>query len=82
MGYLLVYVPEGVDENDHEFSFATESDLETEGGQEQVSLINQYTNIIASIDEHVTVEQVTSKSQNREKTLRRFASGDTQVLQP
>lgn len=80
LGYLLVYVPEGVDENDHEFSFATESDLETEGGQEQVSLINQYTNIIASIDEHVTVEQVTSKSQNREKTLRRFASGDTQVL--
>ncbi len=80
LGYLLVYVPEGVDEYDHEFSFATESDLETEGGQEQVSLINQYTNIIASIDEHVTVEQVTSKSQNREKTLRRFASGDTQVL--
>jgi superfamily II DNA or RNA helicase len=80
LGYLLVYVPEGVDEYDHEFSFATESDLETEGGKEQVSLINQYTNIIASIDEHVTVEQVTSKSQNREKTLRRFASGDTQVL--
>ena len=79
-GFLLVYVPEGVDENDHEFSYATESDLETEGDQEQVSLINQYTNIIASIDDHVTVEQVTSKSQNREKTLRRFASGETQVL--
>ena len=80
LGYMLVYVPEGVDENDHEFSFATESDVETDSGQDQVSLINQYTSIIASIDDHVTVEQVTSKSQNREKILKRFASGDTQVL--
>ena len=78
--YLLVYVPEGVDENDHEFSYATESDLETESDQGQVSLINQYTSIIANIDEHITVEQVTSKSQNREMILRRFASGETQVL--
>lgn len=80
LGYMLVYVPEGVDENDHEFSFATESDVETDSGQDQVSLINQYTSIIASIDDHVTVEQVTSKSQNRDKILKRFASGDTQVL--
>ena len=44
------------------------------------SLINKYTEIIASIDEHITVEQVTSRSQNREQTLRRFALGETQVL--
>ena len=80
MNYLLVYVPEGVDERDQEFSSAVESDLDSETGQDQVYLINQYTNVIANIDEHITVEQVTSKSQNREETLWRFAAGDTQVL--
>lgn len=80
LSYLLVYVPEGVDEKDHEFSYASESDLDTDVGLEQMSLINQYTNIIANVDEHITVEQVTSKSQNREETLWRFATGDTQVL--
>ena len=80
LNYLLVYVPEGVDERDQEFSSAVESDLDSETGQDQVYLINQYTNVIANIDEHITVEQVTSKSQNREETLWRFAAGDTQVL--
>ena len=80
LSYLFVYVPEGVDERDQEFSSASESDQDTDIGQEQMSLINQYTNIIASVDEHITVEQVTSKSQNREQTLWRFATGDTQVL--
>ena len=78
--YLLVYVPEGVDDGDQEFVFASESDLATDLGNEQISLINKYTEIIASIDEHITVEQVTSRSQNREQTLRRFALGETQVL--
>ena len=80
LSYLLVYVPEGVDERDQEFSYASESDLGSDINQEQMSLINQYTNIIANIDEHITVEQVTSKSQNREQTLWRFATGETQVL--
>ena len=80
LSYLLVYVPEGVDERDQEFYYASESDLDTDIGQEQMSLINQYTNIIANVDDHITVEQVTSKSQNREEILWRFAAGDTQVL--
>ncbi len=80
LSYLLVYVPEGVDEKDQEFTYATESDIETISDQEQMSLINQYTNIIENVDDHITVEQVTSKSQEREQTIRRFASGETQVL--
>lgn len=78
--YLLVYVPEGVDERDQEFFFASEYDVDAELEQEQISLINQYTHVVASVDEHMTVEQVTSKSQNREQILQRFASGETQVL--
>lgn len=80
LNYLLVYVPEGVDERDQEFSFASESDLETDINQEQISLINQYTQIIANVDEHITVEQVTSKTQNRDQIIKRFAAGETQVL--
>ena len=80
MSYLLVYVPEGVDERDQEFTYASDSDLDTDVGQEQISLINQYTDIIANVNEHITVEQVTSKSQNREESLWRFATGETEVL--
>ena len=80
LNYLLVYVPEGVDERDQEFANASDSDFDTDVGQEQISLINQYTDIIANVDEHITVEQVTSKSQNRDETLWRFATGETQVL--
>ncbi len=80
LGYLLVYVPEGVDENDQEFNPATEYDTDSEINLDQMSLINQYTSIIANVNQRVTVEQVTSKSQNREQILRRFASGETQVL--
>lgn len=80
LSYLLVYVPEGVDERDQEFTYASDSDLDTDVGQEQISLINQYTDIIANVNEHITVEQVTSKSQNREESLWRFATGETEVL--
>lgn len=80
LNYLLVYVPEGVDESDQEFSFATDSDVSSGCSVEQMSLINQYTSIIANVDEHITVEQITSKSHDREQTLRRFATGETQVL--
>ena len=80
LSYLLVYVPEGVDERDQEFTYASDSDLDTDVGQEQISLINQYTDIIANVNEHITVEEVTSKSQNREESLWRFATGETEVL--
>lgn len=80
LGYLLVYVPEGVDERDHEFSYASDFDYDMDSSQEHMSLINQYTNIIANVDEHITVEQITSKSQGREQILNRFATGDTHVL--
>ena len=80
LSYLLVYVPEGVDERDQEFSYASESDLDTNPDQEQMSLINQYTYIIENVNDHITVEQVTSKSQDREGSIKRFASGETQVL--
>lgn len=80
LSYLLVYVPEGVDERDQEFAYASESDLDSNLDQEQMSLINQYTSIIENVNDHITVEQVTSKSQDREGTIKRFASGETQVL--
>ena len=79
--YLLVYVPEGVDKKDMEFVFATESDVSCmDDVQEQMSLINKYTTVVTNIDQHVTVEQITSKSLNREQSLYRFAKGETQVL--
>ena len=80
LSYLLVYVPEGVDERDQEFNFVADDDIESDINQEQMSLINQYTSIIANVDEHVTVEQITSKTENRDQILRRFAIGETQVL--
>ena len=80
LNYLLVYVPEGIDERDQEFTYASESDVDTDSSLEQLSMINQYTSMIEKVDEHITVEQVTSKSQDREQTLKRFAAGETQVL--
>ena len=64
--YLLVYVPEGVEKSDMEYSDATVTDMShMDDIQEQKALINKYTTIVANIDQHVTVEQITSKSVNR-----------------
>ena len=79
--YMLVYVPEGVDEKDSEFFCATESDVDTiSPDKETTPLINQYTEIISDVEQHITVEQVTSKSRNRDLILKRFAKGETHVL--
>ncbi len=79
--YMLVYVPEGVNKRDSEYYYATEDDETTNSDEkEQEPIINQYTTIISNIEPHITVEQITSKSKNREKALLRFAKGETQVL--
>ncbi len=81
LGYLLVYVPEGVEKADMEYAYATVTDMSSMSDTlEQKSLINMYTTVVANIDQHVTVEQITSKSVNREQSLSRFARGETQVL--
>lgn len=76
--YMMVYVPEGVSQYDEEFSFATESDADDDVLPEP--LIDKYTTVVANVSPTMTVEQFTSRENDRNEILRRFASGKTQVL--
>lgn len=78
--YLLVYVPEGVDKNDAEFVDSTLHDEYDTESFETMSLINKYTEIVKNVESHITIEQITSKSKDRDQILRRFAIGETNVL--
>jgi len=78
--YLLVYVPEGVDNDDTEYVDYTLNDDYDSESFEQMSLINKYTEIIKNVESHITVEQITSKSKDRDQILHRFACGETNVL--
>lgn len=78
--YTLVYVPEGnkpdyVGGND-DFDITEEigDDIEAE------HLINQYTQVVAEVDDHVTVRKFVSGQKDREEILSDFAEGKLQVL--
>ena len=78
--YTLVYVPEGnkpdyVGENDE---FDMTDDIGDDFDAEH--LINQYTKVVAEVDDHVTVRKFVSGQRDREEILQDFAEGKLHVL--
>lgn len=71
--YTLVYVPEGVEPN-----YNQQDDLEE--SEEDLSLINQFTRAVSSLDRSIMVSQFTSKVNNRDEILKKFQNGKTHVL--
>lgn len=78
--YTLVYVPEGNmpdyigsnDDFDRSEYIGDDNDAE--------HLINQYTQVVTEVDDHVTVRKFVSGQKNREEILSDFADGKLQVL--
>lgn len=78
--YSLVYVPEGntpdyVGGND---DFDKTEDIGEDNDAEH--LINQYTQVVADVDDHITVRKFVSGQKDREAILHDFADGKLQVL--
>lgn len=78
--FTLVYVPEGnmpdyVGGND---DFDRSEDISDDSDAEH--LINQYTQVVAEIDDHITVKKFVSGQKDREEILFEFAEGKLQVL--
>lgn len=78
--YTLVYVPEG---NKPDFVSGNDDfDLTEEIGDdiEAEHLINMYTQVVAEVDDHVTVRKFVSGQKDREEILSDFAEGKLHVL--
>ena len=78
--YTLVYVPEGnmpdyVGGND---DFDRSEDISDDSDAEH--LINQYTQVVTEVDDHITVRKFVSGQKDREEILSDFADGRLQVL--
>jgi len=78
--YTLVYVPEGnmpdyIGSND---DFDRSEDICDDNDAEH--LINQYTQVVTEVDDHVTVRKFVSGQKDREEILSDFADGKLQVL--
>ena len=78
--YTLVYVPKGnmpdyIGSND---DFDRSEDIGDDNDAEH--LINQYTQVVTEVDDHVTVRKFVSGQKNREEILSDFADGKLQVL--
>lgn len=78
--YTLVYVPEG---NTPDYvgggdDFDNTEDIGEDNDAEH--LINQYTQVVADVDNHVTVRKFVSGQKDREEILCDFADGKLQVL--
>ena len=78
--YTLVYVPEGnmpdyIGNND---DFDRSEDIGDDNDAEH--LINQYTQVVSEVDDHVTVRKFVSGQKDREEILYDFADGRLQVL--
>lgn len=69
--YSFVYVPEGFAASDDEILVEDEEDLR---------LINQYTQAIGSINPKILVGQFTGATTDRREILRQFQSGELHVL--
>jgi superfamily II DNA or RNA helicase len=78
--YTLVYVPEGMADDDIKFD-AIKTDIlqETEADR---NLLNLYTKTIGDLFDNVTVAQFISStlSDDRKKILEKFAAGDLEVI--
>ena len=78
--FTLVYVPEGnkpdyLGENDE---FDEYEDIKDD--KEAEHLIDQFTQVVADVDDHITVRKFVSGQKDREEILGDFASGKLQVL--
>ena len=78
--YSLVYVPEGntpdyIGGND---DFDKSEDIADDNDAEH--LINQYTQAVAEVDDHITVRKFVAGQKDREEILYDFAKGTLQVL--
>ncbi len=75
--YTLVYVPEGV-QLDNSTQFAT-TDNPTDD-MDIDRLIDKYTQIIQEVSPTTTVRKFVSGIQDRDEVLRKFSTGETEVL--
>ena len=68
-----MYVPEGTDPD---YS-TTDNYIEND---EENRLINEYTRIVANIDDSIMVKQYTANTTNRNQVIKEFENGDIHVL--
>lgn len=72
--YTFVYVPEGL------IPKPDESDEVEETDEENIRIINQYTQAIGQIDNSILVNQFISGMQDRDEILEQFKKGKIQVI--
>ncbi|MFD0792064.1 DEAD/DEAH box helicase family protein [Mucilaginibacter litoreus] len=81
--YTLVYVPEGLNDgqgdDDHDIHVFDDQD-EFQESTDELSLIDQYTKIIRSVDPRIMVKQYTAKTGDRPQTIKDFQEGKIHVL--
>ena len=78
--YTLVYVPEG---NKPDYMGGNDDfDKTEEIGEDNNTehLINQFTQVITEVDDHITVRKFVSGQKDREEILNNFAEGKLEVL--
>ena len=78
--YTLVYVPEG---NKPDYMGGNDDfDKTEEIGEDNNTehLINQFTQVITEVDDHITVRKFVSGQKDREELLNNFAEGKLEVL--
>lgn len=81
--YTLVYVPEGLDnddgDDDHDVHTFDDQD-ELQENAEELSLIDEYTKLIRAVDPSIMVKQYTAKTGDRPQTIKDFQEGKIHVL--
>lgn len=77
--YTMIYAPEGVCPDDSYYNVVDDRDEIDDNGDE-IPLINLYTMLVAETNKFTTVEQFTARETDRDRILRDFANGVTDVL--
>lgn len=76
--YTLVYVPEGLKNDDVADVFEDSDSIPNDN--EAKHLIDRYTAIVSSVSSSTTVVEFTANSKNRDVVLDKFAKGEIEVL--
>lgn len=77
--YTMIYAPEGICPDDSYYNVVDDRDEIDDNGDE-IPLINLYTMLVAETNKYTTVEQFTARETDRDRILRDFANGVTDVL--
>lgn len=77
--YTMIYAPEDVCPDDSYYNVVDDRDEIDDSGDE-IPLINLYTMLVAETNKYTTVEQFTARETDRDRILRDFAKGVTDVL--